>query len=128
MSVSNDSTALSTIDDSNRALLSSIFLDFCSKVRKDDPSILPDPGKPFKIRHHHLSEKEGIELADALLENNSVTYLDFETEMYTKSCAEAMAMYVRTSKRLQHIRWSGGFSMDLTSLSLVGRPTWRSKI
>jgi Ran GTPase-activating protein (RanGAP) involved in mRNA processing and transport len=103
MRVSNDSTLEGTIDDST-ALLSSTFLDFCVKVRNDDPSVLPGPGKPFKIRH--LSEKEDMELADALLENNSVTYLELETERYTKSSAEAMAKYVRTSKRLQHIRWN----------------------
>jgi hypothetical protein len=51
----------------------------CVKVRNNDPSILPElgNGKPFKI--HHLSEKEDIELADALLENTSVMYLEFET-------------------------------------------------
>jgi hypothetical protein len=37
-------------------LSSSTFLDFCVKVRTDDTSVLPVPGKPFKIRH--LSEKE----------------------------------------------------------------------
>jgi hypothetical protein len=102
MSVSNDSTG--TIGDS-RALLSSTFLDFCVKVRNNDPSILPEPGKPFKIRH--MGEREGTELAHALLENTSVTYLELETEKYTKGFADAMAKYVRTSKRLQHIRWNG---------------------
>jgi hypothetical protein len=103
MSVSNDSTALSTIDD-GRALLSSTFLEFCVKVRNNDPSILPEVGYPFRIRK--LSEGEGMELADALLENNSVTYLLLGTEKYTKSSAQAMAKYVRTSKRLQRICWS----------------------
>jgi hypothetical protein len=55
------------------ALLSSSFLEFCAKERSDDPSILPPPGRPFRI--HPLSEKEHMELADALLENKSVTYL-----------------------------------------------------
>jgi Leucine-rich repeat (LRR) protein len=104
MSVSNDSTGISTIDD-GRALLSSSFLDFCAKVRNNDPSILPAPGESFKIRR--LCEREGIELADALLENNSVTYLELEMVNYTKSSAEAMAEYVRTSKHLQRIRWNG---------------------
>jgi hypothetical protein len=45
-----------------------------------------------------------MELADALLENTSVTYLALKTENYTTSSPEAMANYVRTSKRLQHIR------------------------
>jgi Ran GTPase-activating protein (RanGAP) involved in mRNA processing and transport len=103
MSVSNVSTAISTIDD-GRALLSSTFLEFCAKVRNNDPSILPEVGYPFRIRK--LSEGEGMELADALLENNSVTYLELETANYTKSSAEAMAKYVRTSKCLRHIRWS----------------------
>jgi hypothetical protein len=87
------------------ALLSSTFLDFCGKVRGNDPSILPEPGNPLRIRN--LSEKEDMELADALLENTSVTYLTLETAKYTNSSAEAMAKYVRTSKRLQHIRWYG---------------------
>jgi hypothetical protein len=101
MSDPNDSTST---DDG--VPLSSTFLDFCAKVRNNDLSILPEHGKPFKICHL-LSEKEGTELADALLENNSVTYLQLETKKYTKSSAEAMAKYVRTSKRLQHIRWDG---------------------
>jgi hypothetical protein len=103
MSDPNGSTLTGTID-GGRAFLSSTFLECCVKVRNNDPSILPVPGDPFKIRH--LSEKEGIELADALLENTSVTYLGLETAKYTKSSAEAMAKYVRTSKHLQHIRWS----------------------
>jgi hypothetical protein len=100
MSVSNDSTRTSAIDD-GRALLSSTFLEFCAKVRNNDPSLLPDVGKPFKIRI--LNELEDIELADALMENTSVTYLHLPTGNYTKSSAEAMANYVRTSKHLQRI-------------------------
>jgi Ran GTPase-activating protein (RanGAP) involved in mRNA processing and transport len=102
MSVSNDSTGTCTIDD-GRTLLSSTFLDFCIKVRNNDPSILPQPGWPLRIRH--ISEKECIELADALLENTSVTDLELQILMYTKDSAEAMAKYVRTSKHLQRIRW-----------------------
>jgi Leucine-rich repeat (LRR) protein len=109
MSVSNDSTLTGTVDD-GRALLSSTFLDFCSKVRNSDPSILPALGKPFKISR--MCERKGIELADALLESTSVTYLKLETEKYTKSAAEAMAKYVRTSKRLQHIRYKGACGGD----------------
>jgi Leucine-rich repeat (LRR) protein len=85
--------------------LSSVFLDVCAKVRKNDPSILPEPGEPLRILH--LTEKEDMELADALLENNNVTYLQLGTEKCTKSSAEAIAKYVRTSKRLQRIRWNG---------------------
>jgi Ran GTPase-activating protein (RanGAP) involved in mRNA processing and transport len=107
MSVSNDSTLTGTIDD-GRALLSSTFLDFCIKVRNNDPSILPECGKPFEIRH--ISEKESIELAEALLENTSVTYLKLNTAKYTKSAADAMAKFVRTSKHLQHIRWDGDYA------------------
>jgi hypothetical protein len=93
--------------------LSSIFLEFCAKVRKDDPSILPELGKPFKIRDLSLSEREHMELADALLENNSVTYLELmKSDNYTKSSAEAMAKYVRTSKRLQRIRWPRNLIVD----------------
>jgi hypothetical protein len=102
MSDPNDSTLTGTIDD-GRALLSSTFLDFCAKVRNNDPSILPELGKPFKIRR--LSERKDMELADALLENTSVTSLELETDKYTKGSAEAMAKYIRTSKRLQHISW-----------------------
>jgi Ran GTPase-activating protein (RanGAP) involved in mRNA processing and transport len=108
MSDPNDSTST---DDG--VPLSSTFLEVCAKVRKDDPSILPEPGEPFKIRRN-LSEKEGMELADALLENTNVTYLELEaaTNRYTKSSAEAMAKYVRTSKRLQHIRWNAEIGGD----------------
>jgi hypothetical protein len=83
--------------------LSSNFLEFCVKVRNNDPSILPEGDEPFNIRD--LSEREGLELADALLENNNVTYLELKTKKYTKSSAEAMAKYMRTSKHLQHILW-----------------------
>jgi hypothetical protein len=47
-----------------------------------------------------------MELADALLENISVTYLEFNTANYTRSSAEAMVKYMRTSKRLQRFRWN----------------------
>jgi Ran GTPase-activating protein (RanGAP) involved in mRNA processing and transport len=97
MSDPNDSTS------SNGVPLSLKFLDFCAKVRKDDPSILPEPGEPFKIRH--LSEKEGLELADALLENTNITCLELGTATFKKSFGEAMSKYVRTSKRLQRFRW-----------------------
>jgi Ran GTPase-activating protein (RanGAP) involved in mRNA processing and transport len=110
MSNPNDSTARGTIDD-GRALLSLIFLEFCTKVRNNDISILPDPGKPFSIRN--FSEKEDIELADVLLENSSVTYLDLKTNDYTKSSAEAMAEYVSTSKRLQQILWVENSNREL---------------
>jgi hypothetical protein len=106
MSVSTDSTALSTIDD-GRAVLSSTFLDFCVNVRQDDPSILPEPGQPFNIRC--MSEREGIELADAFLENTSVTDLELQILTYTTVYAEAMAKYVRTSKYLQRINWVGAY-------------------
>jgi Ran GTPase-activating protein (RanGAP) involved in mRNA processing and transport len=109
MSVSNNPTLTGTIDD-GRALLSPTFLDFCSKVRKDDPSVLPEPGKPFKIRQ--MCEREDMELADALLENSRVTYLDLETKKYTKSSAEAMTKYVRASKRLQRFRWNQDWMPD----------------
>ncbi len=98
MSNRNDST--STGDDKS---LSLHFLEFCAKVRNNDPSILPEIGRPFKIRP--LSEKEDIELANALMQNNNVTYLALSTDSYTKVSAEAMAKYVRTSIRLQRIQW-----------------------
>jgi hypothetical protein len=140
MSDPNDSMVLRTIKDGT-ALLPPIFLEFCVKVRNNDPSILPEPGQPFRIRNL-LSEKEDIELADALQENTNVTYLEFETEKYTNSSAEAMAKYVRTSKRLQRIRWKGKreemicFCMRFKKarpsrkytwnfLLSMDRPTWR---
>jgi hypothetical protein len=101
MSDPNDDDSTST---GNGVSLSSEFLEFTVKVRNNDPSVLPDPGQPFRISH--LSEREGIELTDALLENTRITYLDLTTGHYTKSSAEAMAKYVRTSKHLQHFRWN----------------------
>jgi Ran GTPase-activating protein (RanGAP) involved in mRNA processing and transport len=100
MSNPNDST--STEDD---IPLSQTFLEFCAKVRSNDPSILPGPDMPFNIRP--LSEREDIELADALLENTNVTYLKSNMGKYTESSAEAMAKYVRASKHLQRIYWHG---------------------
>jgi hypothetical protein len=72
MSASNDST-INTIDN-DKALSRSEFLEFCAKVRNDDPSALLELGEHF--RSNELSEKENIELADTLLENTSVTYLE----------------------------------------------------
>jgi hypothetical protein len=103
------SMATGTIDD-DKALLSSSFLEFCAKVRNNDPSILPAIGRPFRICD--LSEREHMELADALLENNCVTYLQLKIKKYTKSSAEAMAKYLRTSTRLQHIRWNRDLGGD----------------
>jgi hypothetical protein len=60
MSVSNDSTG--TIDDGRS-------FTFVGISRSNDLSILPELGKPFKIRY--LSEKEDMKLADALFENAS---------------------------------------------------------
>jgi hypothetical protein len=90
------------------------FLDFCVNVRNNNPSILPELGKPFKIRY--TRETEAMELADALLENTSVTYLELEMEEYTNSFAEAMAKYVRTSKHLQHIRCNRDWHADSRSV------------
>jgi Ran GTPase-activating protein (RanGAP) involved in mRNA processing and transport len=108
MSVSNDSTARSsTIENGKRAIRSPRppLLDFCDKVRNNDPSILPSVGTPFSVGL--MREKNALKLADALLENTSVTYIKLQAETYTKRTAEAMAKYVRTSKRLQRIRWPG---------------------
>jgi hypothetical protein len=99
MSDPNDSARIA-----NGVLLASAsFLKFCANVRNSDLSILSDPGEPFRIRNL-LSEKQDIELAGALLESKSVTYLELETAMYTKSSAEAMAKYMNTSKRLRRIK------------------------
>ena len=98
MSVSNDSTVLSTAEDS-RALLSSAFLEFGVKVRNNDPSILPKLGDDEPLSIRRLSEKDAMEFADAHLENTNVTYLELEMEHHTKCSAEAMAKSVRTSKR-----------------------------
>jgi hypothetical protein len=66
--------------------LSFTFLKFCAKVRRDDPSILPEPGEPLRIRH--LSENEHMELADTLLENTNVTYLELceDGKVHEKLC------------------------------------------
>jgi hypothetical protein len=109
MSVSNDSTVSATID-AGRASLSSPFLKFCTKVRNNDPSILPEPSLPLQIRH--MSEKEHIEFADALLENTNVTYLELRIVAYTKGSAEAMAKYLRSSKHLQRIQWTEASNGD----------------
>jgi hypothetical protein len=101
MSDPNDST-----NTGDGVSLSSTFLEVLVKLRNNDPSVLPELGQPFRIRN--LSEKEIIELSDILLENNSVTYLELEMNNYAKSWAEAMAKYVRTSKRLQHFLWYDG--------------------
>jgi Ran GTPase-activating protein (RanGAP) involved in mRNA processing and transport len=74
-------------------------------VRNSDPCILPEPGEAFKM--HPLSENQAMELADALLENTNVTYIQLVTARYKESSAVAMAAYVRTSKRLQRIDWNG---------------------
>jgi Leucine-rich repeat (LRR) protein len=105
-------------DPNDSTTLSSIFLEFCAKVRNSDPSILPAPGEPFTIRD--LSEKEDMELADALLENTNITYLQMGTCLgkYTKSAAEAMAKYVRTSKHLQRICWPKYWNSDDASFQL----------
>jgi hypothetical protein len=106
--------------DNGRATLSPSFLDFCAKVRNNHPSILPPPGKPFKI--YEFSDREHIELADALLDNNSVTYLKLiDIDTFTKSSAEAMANYVRTSKRLQRIHWPNRLKRDHRELVLRHR-------
>jgi hypothetical protein len=47
-------------------------------------------------------KKEDTELADALLENRNVTYLELNPAKFTRSSVEAMAN-MRTSKRLQRI-------------------------
>jgi hypothetical protein len=83
MSDPNDFTSTSGVP------LSSTFLEFCAKVRRNDPSVLPEPGEPLRIGP--LRENEDMELADALLENTNVTYLELGTGKYTKSSAEAMA-------------------------------------
>jgi hypothetical protein len=70
LSLSDPYDSTSSIDDDDVSI-SSTSLEFCAKVRKDDPSLLPEPGEPFIIRP--LSEKEDMELADALLENTKIT-------------------------------------------------------
>jgi Leucine-rich repeat (LRR) protein len=131
MSVSSDSTLTGTVDEGrallsspfldfcSRALLSSTFLDFCSKVRNNDPSILPALHERVTILH--MCEREGIEFADALLESTSITYLYLETGKYTKSSAEVMAKYVRTSKHLQEINWNEDWDAVINDRELVLR-------
>jgi hypothetical protein len=148
MSDPNDSTSQATTNTGDGVPLSSTFLEFCAKVRDDDPSILPDLGNSFQIQQ--LSEREYMELADALLHNTSITYLELFTDYYTKSSAEALAKYVRTSKHLQRIHWptygmkreetlccflpaiQEGTSLKELQMGLppiaVGHAAWRSKI
>jgi Ran GTPase-activating protein (RanGAP) involved in mRNA processing and transport len=104
MSVSSDST--STDDGVSR---SSKILEFCAKVRNNDPTILPEPGEPIEIGY--LSTKEFMEVANALLENTNFTYLNLRNK-YTNSSARAIAKYVRTSKHLQRIRWDRNVRID----------------
>jgi hypothetical protein len=75
----NDSTNTS---DSDSDSASSTFLEFCEKVRNNDPFILPEPGRDFRIRY--LDENEDMELAGALLENSNITYLRLATKKYEK--------------------------------------------
>jgi hypothetical protein len=84
---------------------------FSSFASRCETTILPAVNKPFCIRR--MCEREDMELADALLENTSVTYLRLETEKYTKSSAEAMAKYLRTSKCLQRLHWNGEIHAEL---------------
>jgi hypothetical protein len=103
--MSDPNESMSTGNDGTRALLSSSFLEFCAKVRHSDPSILPKSGAPLVIRTD-WSEKEHMELADALLENTNVTSLELDTHNYhnyIEGSGEAMVKYVRSSKHLQHI-------------------------
>jgi Ran GTPase-activating protein (RanGAP) involved in mRNA processing and transport len=93
------------MSDANDLPLSPNFLEFCAKVRHNDPSFLPEHGEPLVIRSY-LSENEDIELADALQENANVTYLELDTENYhnyTEGSAEAMAKCFRSNKHLHHI-------------------------
>ncbi len=47
-----------------------------------------------------MNEDEDTELADTFPEKTNVTYLALGTEKYTTNSAEAMAKYIRNSKRL----------------------------
>jgi hypothetical protein len=96
MSISNDPTNVA-----RRAL----FLEFCAQVRRDDPSFCQKLASLSGLNTTFKRERKDIELADALLENTNVTYLELRTAANTKCSTEAMAKYVRTSKRLQHINW-----------------------
>jgi Ran GTPase-activating protein (RanGAP) involved in mRNA processing and transport len=80
--------------------------EFCNQVRNNDPSILPESGRPFRIQRR-LNERGVTELARALLENRNVTDLHFGTAKYTERSAMAMAMFLHTSERLQRIVWHG---------------------
>jgi Ran GTPase-activating protein (RanGAP) involved in mRNA processing and transport len=105
MSDSNDPT-ISTDNGVVSRALSSTFLEFCAKVRNNDPSILPEDSLPFTI--DHMGEKYGMELASALMENTNVKNLELWQVEYTKILAEAMAKYVRTSKSLESLSWKRG--------------------
>jgi hypothetical protein len=96
----------------------SAFLEFCTKVRNNDLSLLPAPGEPFRI--DHLSENEVMELADALLENTNVTYLALETEKYTKSYYQHISQTkTRILTHLKTILVDFSFVYIITTLSLA---------
>jgi hypothetical protein len=80
--------------------------------RRPFSSFAPRCGRTILLFYQNLASLKNsqllyIELADALLENTNVTYLELQILTYTKDSAEAIAKYVRASKYLRRIRWDG---------------------
>jgi Ran GTPase-activating protein (RanGAP) involved in mRNA processing and transport len=93
---------------SERNIISSTFLDFCTKLRDDDPTVLPSADMPFRIRCG-LSETEHIGLSDALLESRAVKRLELEVLGFTERSAKAIGKYLRSSKHLVSVSFKDGW-------------------
>jgi Ran GTPase-activating protein (RanGAP) involved in mRNA processing and transport len=88
------------------APISATFLGYCNQLRENDPTVLPRDNLPFKIGPR-LSEREHIELADALTHNTRVQRIFMELDDYSERSAQAMAEYFRASKVLRCVILSG---------------------
>lgn len=100
--MSNSKVAAAVPDQS----VSSTFLQCCVRLRADDPTVLPRKGAPFVI-NRKLSERESIELTNALLQNTNIQSISLNVDHYTSKSAETMGKYLRGSKHLQRVRLEG---------------------
>jgi Ran GTPase-activating protein (RanGAP) involved in mRNA processing and transport len=89
-------------DDIDSASTWQAFGMYCDQLRANDPTVVPGDNLPFKIRPC-LSEKEHIELADALTQNTIVKRIFLDVDDFTERSAQAMAEYLRTSKNLYSV-------------------------
>jgi Ran GTPase-activating protein (RanGAP) involved in mRNA processing and transport len=99
------------------ASTSPTFREYCDKLRANDPTVLPRDNFPFKIGPL-LSEREHIELADALTQNTLIERIFMELDDYTERSAKAMAEYFRASEGLRCVILSGS-SHDPTSQRML---------